>query len=83
MVKGGAEFGVSTWDILTGKVSPGENVLLYDSQSQHQGPSTAEFLAKRGSLVEIVTYDRVVAGGDGRHQLSRSTTASSTRPARS
>jgi dimethylglycine catabolism A len=61
MVKGGAEFGVSTWDILNGKVPPGENVLLYDSQSQHQGPSTAEFLAKRGSLVEIVTYDRVVA----------------------
>jgi 2,4-dienoyl-CoA reductase-like NADH-dependent reductase (Old Yellow Enzyme family)/thioredoxin reductase len=60
-VDGGPEFAVSTWDILTGKVAPGENVLLYDSQSQHQGPSTAEFLAKRGSLVEIVTYDRVVA----------------------
>jgi NADPH-dependent 2,4-dienoyl-CoA reductase/sulfur reductase-like enzyme len=61
MVAGGAELGVSTWDILSGRVAPGENVLIYDSQSQHQGPSTAEFLAKRGSLVEIVTYDRMVA----------------------
>jgi len=61
MVEGGFELGVSTWDILTGRVAPGENVLIYDSQSQHQGPSTAEFLAKRGSLVEIVTYDRMVA----------------------
>ncbi len=61
LVEGGPEFGVSTWDILTGKVAPGENVLLFDAQSQHQGPSTAEFLAKRGSLVEIVTYDRLVA----------------------
>ncbi|HSY86172.1 MAG TPA: N-methylproline demethylase, partial [Verrucomicrobiae bacterium] len=30
---------------------------VYDAQSGHGGPSTAEFLAKRGSLVEIVTYD--------------------------
>jgi dimethylglycine catabolism A len=57
LVKGGPELGVSGWDILTGRIEPGENVLVYDAQSGHQGPSTAEFLAKRGSLVEIVTYD--------------------------
>lgn len=57
LVKGGPEFAVSSWDILTGKAAPGENVLVYDAQSGHGGPSTAEFLAKRGSLVEVVTYD--------------------------
>ena len=57
IVKGGPEFAVSSWDILTGKAAPGENVLVYDAQSGHGGPSTAEFLAKRGSLVEVVTYD--------------------------
>ena len=56
----GGELAVSTWDILQGKVQPAENVLLYDEQSQHQGPSCAEFMAKRGSLVEIVTYDRMI-----------------------
>ncbi len=57
LVQGGPELGVSSWDILTGRAQPGENVLVYDAQGGHQGPSTAEFLAKRGSLVEIVTYD--------------------------
>ena len=57
LVKGGPELGVSSWDILNGRVAPGENVLVYDAQGGHQGPSTAEFLAKRGSLVEVVTYD--------------------------
>ena len=57
----GGELAVSTWDILQGKVQPAENVLLYDEQSQHQGSSCAEFMAKRGSLVEIATYDRMIA----------------------
>jgi dimethylglycine catabolism A len=57
LVQGGPELGVSSWEILTGRATPGENVLVYDAQSGHQGPSTAEFLARRGSLVEIVTYD--------------------------
>src|SRR5262249_1938318 len=55
--KGGPEFGVSSWDILTGRISPGENVLVYDAPGGHQAPSTPEFLAKRGGLVEIATYD--------------------------
>ena len=38
IVKGGPEFGVSSWDILTGKAAPGENVLVYDAQSEHERP---------------------------------------------
>lgn len=54
----GHELAVSTWDVLMGRVQPGENVLLFDDQAQHQGPSCAEFMAKRGSLVELVTPER-------------------------
>lgn len=57
----GHELAVTAWDILTGAVQPAENVLLFDDQSQHQGPSCAEFMAKRGSLVELATPDRMVA----------------------
>jgi len=55
----GAELAVTSWDILTGRVAPGENVLLFDDHGGHQGPSTAEFMAKRGALVEIATPDRM------------------------
>ncbi len=55
----GAELAVSSWDILSGRVAPGENVLLFDDHGGHQGPSTAEFLAKRGALVELVTPERL------------------------
>jgi len=55
----GAELAVSTWDILTGRVPPGENVLLFDDHGGHQGPSTAEFMARRGALVELATPERL------------------------
>lgn len=54
----GAELAVSTWDVLSGAVAPGANVLVYDDQANHQGPSCAEFLASQGARVEIVTPER-------------------------
>jgi NADPH-dependent 2,4-dienoyl-CoA reductase/sulfur reductase-like enzyme len=54
----GVELAVSTWDILNGKVEPGENVLVFDDQGGHAGPSTAEFLATRGAKVEVATPER-------------------------
>jgi len=56
---------VSAWDILTGKVAPGQNVLVYDVMSAHSGSGTADFLATRGSTVEIVTPDVKVADDVG------------------
>ena len=47
--------------MLSGKVEPAENILIYDGTGQHHAPSCAEFLAKRGALVEIATQDRMVA----------------------
>jgi len=57
----GRSFVVSSWDILSGKIAPAANVLFYDDNGQHQGPSAVEFMARRGSAVEIVTPDRHVA----------------------
>jgi NADPH-dependent 2,4-dienoyl-CoA reductase/sulfur reductase-like enzyme len=56
---------VSSWDILSEKVAPAENVLVYDSISTHAGFGTADFLASRGSKVEIVTPDVKVADDVG------------------
>jgi dimethylglycine catabolism A len=48
---------VSTWDILSGKVAPGKNVLIYDAICEFSGMSAADFLADKGAKVEIVTDD--------------------------
>jgi 2,4-dienoyl-CoA reductase-like NADH-dependent reductase (Old Yellow Enzyme family)/thioredoxin reductase len=56
----GGEYATSSWDILSGKVKAGENVLVYDVTGVHQGVTVADFLAERGSLVEIVTPDQMI-----------------------
>ena len=57
----GAEHVASLWDVLSGQVQPGSNVLLFDDHGDHQGPSGAEFLAAQGAKVELVTPDRSAA----------------------
>ena len=57
----GAEHVVSLWDVLSGQVQPGSNVLLFDDHGDHQGPSGAEFLAGQGAKVELATPDRSTA----------------------
>lgn len=56
---------VSSWDILSEKVSPAETVLVYDAIGTHAGFGTADFLASRGAVVEIVTPDVKVADDVG------------------
>ena len=48
---------VSTWDVLSGKVAPGRNVLIYDAICEFSGVSAADYLADKGARVEIVTDD--------------------------
>ncbi|MDX1466517.1 MAG: FAD-dependent oxidoreductase, partial [Halomonas sp.] len=48
---------VSTWDVLSGRVAPGKNVLIYDAICEFSGVSAADFLADKGARVEIVTDD--------------------------
>ncbi|WP_088348901.1 MULTISPECIES: NADH:flavin oxidoreductase [Rhodomicrobium] len=56
----GEALAVTTWDVLSGAVTPAEHILVYDGTGQHHAPSCAEFLAKRGALVEIATQDRMI-----------------------
>ncbi len=53
----GTELAVSTWDILEGRVAPGERVLVHDDQGQQAAASCAEMLMDRGAEVELVTPD--------------------------
>jgi 2,4-dienoyl-CoA reductase-like NADH-dependent reductase (Old Yellow Enzyme family)/NADPH-dependent 2,4-dienoyl-CoA reductase/sulfur reductase-like enzyme len=55
----GADDGrvVASWDILTGAVEPGKNVLIYDTICEFTGMSTADYLTAKGALVELVTDD--------------------------
>ena len=57
----GAEHVVSVWDVLGGQVEPGAEVLVFDDHGDHQGPSVVDFLASRGSSVELATPDRMSA----------------------
>lgn len=57
----GSELVVSTWDILSGDVKPGERVLIYDDNAAHQGLSAGEVVAHAGAELEIVTPERFFA----------------------
>ncbi|ANH08258.1 NADH:flavin oxidoreductase [Shinella sp. HZN7] len=57
----GNELVVSSWDIISGDVKPGTNVLVYDDAGDHAGLQAAELIAKVGGKVEIMTPDRAFA----------------------
>jgi 2,4-dienoyl-CoA reductase-like NADH-dependent reductase (Old Yellow Enzyme family) len=57
----GAELITTTWDILSGYAKPAEEVLLFDDNGQHPGVSCAEYITCRGSKLELVTPDRMIA----------------------
>ncbi|WP_434713792.1 NADH:flavin oxidoreductase (plasmid) [Rhizobium sp. YTUHZ045] len=57
----GNELVVSSWDIISGDVKPGSNVLVFDDAGDHAALQAAEFLAKSGAKVEIMTPDRSFA----------------------
>ena len=56
---------VSSWDVLSGKVKPAKNVLIYDGMGQHAGAGLADFIAAKGAQVEIVTPDPKIADDVG------------------
>ena len=57
----GDELTVSAWDILSGDVKPGQNVLLYDDAGDHTALQAAQLLAESGAVVEVMTPDRTFA----------------------
>jgi NADPH-dependent 2,4-dienoyl-CoA reductase/sulfur reductase-like enzyme len=61
VLKSGNEFAVSTWDIISGSVKPGSNVLMFDDAGDHAALQAAEFIAASGAKLEIMTPDRTFA----------------------
>jgi len=57
----GNELAVTGWDILSGDVTPGERVLIYDDAGDHTALQAAEVIASSGNHVEIMTRDRSFA----------------------
>jgi N-methyl-L-proline demethylase len=57
----GNDLVVSAWDIISGDVRPGSNVLIYDDAGDHAGLQAAEIIAETGARVEIMTRDRSFA----------------------
>jgi 2,4-dienoyl-CoA reductase-like NADH-dependent reductase (Old Yellow Enzyme family)/thioredoxin reductase len=57
----GNELAVSSWDIISGDVKPGTEVLVYDDAGDHAGLQAAEIIANAGAKVEIMTPDRSFA----------------------
>lgn len=57
----GNDLVVSTWDILSGDVKPGREVLIFDDAGDHAGLQAADLISASGARVEIVTPDRSFA----------------------
>lgn len=57
----GNDLVVSAWDILSGDVTPGTNVLLYDDAGDHAALQAAQVIAEAGGRVEVMTRDRTFA----------------------
>ena len=57
----GHDLVTSSWDILSGAAKPAETVLLYDDNGGHPGMSAAEFAARAGSKVELLSPERFFA----------------------
>lgn len=57
----GNDLVVTAWDILSGDVKPGANVLLYDDAGDHVAMQAAQMLADSCAKVEVMTPDRTFA----------------------
>ncbi|MBC7147355.1 MAG: N-methyl-L-proline N-demethylase HpbA [Thioclava marina] len=57
----GNDLVVSAWDILSGDVKPGQDVLIFDDAGDNPGLMAADKISATGAKVEIVTPDRAFA----------------------
>jgi len=58
VLEAGNELVSSAWDILSGDVKPGCNVLIFDDAGDHAALQAADLISATGAAVEIVTPDR-------------------------
>lgn len=57
----GNDLVVSAWDILSGDVAAGQNVLIFDDAGDHAALQAGDAVSATGATVEIVTPDRSFA----------------------
>jgi N-methyl-L-proline demethylase len=58
VLSSGNDLVVSAWDVISGDVKPGRNVLIFDDAGDHAALQAAELLAQSGATVEVMTPDR-------------------------
>jgi 2,4-dienoyl-CoA reductase-like NADH-dependent reductase (Old Yellow Enzyme family) len=61
VLESGNSLTVSSWDIVSGSVASGSDVLLFDDAGDHAGLQAAEIIAESGAKLEIMTPDRCFA----------------------
>lgn len=61
ILESGSDLVVSTWDVMSGQVTPAERVLVFDDNGNHPAMQAAEVLAEAGAAVEIVSPERFFA----------------------
>lgn len=57
----GNDLVISAWDLISGDIKPGSDVLIYDDAGDHAGLQAADIVAQSGAKVEIMTRDRSFA----------------------
>lgn len=60
-LEAGEEHVVTSWDVISGDVKAGREVLLFDDNGSHPGLMAAEMLAEAGAAVEFATPERTIA----------------------
>src|SRR6185295_14540480 len=57
---GAEDLATTTWDVLSGQVAVGDNVLFYDDEGGTEALSSADFIAGKAKALEVVTPERVL-----------------------
>ncbi|NVO28874.1 N-methyl-L-proline N-demethylase HpbA [Donghicola sp. C2-DW-16] len=57
----GNDLVCSSWDIISGDMKAGQNVLVFDDAGDHAGLQAADMISATGARVEVVTPDRSFA----------------------
>ena len=61
LLEAGNDLVVSSWDVVSGAVTPNGRVLVFDDNGTHPGMQAVEMAAESGAYVELVTPERMVA----------------------
>lgn len=57
----GQDLATTSWDVLSGAVAPGKQVLVVDHTGSHAAMTIAEYVSERAETLEVVTPDRILA----------------------